>query len=362
MKIVIFGLTISSSWGNGHATIWRGLCRALSGRNHEIVFFERDVPYYAAHRDLKEISGGHLVLYEDWGQIISAAQGHLADADVGMVTSYCPDGIAATDLVLSSSARVKAFYDLDTPVTLERIRNGEQLSYVGPGGFRDFDLVLSYTGGASLHALQAELGAQRAVPIYGSVDPETHFPVPPLESYRADLSYLGTYAQDRQAKLEQLFIEPARRLPQQRFVIGGAQYPQDFPWAVNIFFVRHLPPAEHPAFFCSSGLTLNVTRQAMAETGYCPSGRLFEAAACGTPILSDWWEGLDEFFRPGKEILVARSTEDAMRAVQLPREELNKIARAARTRVLAEHTAANRAIDLENALEEALAPAPALSG
>jgi spore maturation protein CgeB len=279
-----------------------------------------------------------------------------------MVTSYCPDGIAATDLVLSSAARVKAFYDLDTPVTIERLRNGEQLSYVGARGFRDFDIVLSYTGGASLRALQNELGAVRTVPIYGSVDPETHFPVPAVEGYRADLSYLGTYAQDRQAKLEELLIEPARRSPQQRFVIGGALYPQDFPWAGNIFFVWHLPPAEHPAFFCSSRLTLNITRQAMAEAGYCPSGRLFEAAACGTPILSDWWEGLDEFFRPGKEILVARSTEDAIRGLQSPVEELNRIARAARERVLAEHTAENRAIDLENALEEALAPAPALSG
>jgi spore maturation protein CgeB len=362
MKLVIFGLTISSSWGNGHATIWRGLCKALIRRKHDVVFFERDVPYYAAHRDLEEIRGGKLILYRDWREIASEAQRHLAEGDVGMVTSYCPDGIAASDLVLSSSARAKVFYDLDTPITLEHLRNGQELSYVGPRGFRDFDLVLSYTGGSSLRALQDELGAPRAVPIYGSVDPETHFSVPAVDNYRADLSYLGTYAQDRQTKLEQLFIEPARRLSEQRFVIGGAQYPQDFPWAGNIFFVWHLPPAEHPAFFCSSRLTLNITRQAMADTGYCPSGRLFEAAACGTPILSDWWEGLDEFFRPGKEILVARSTDDVIRALPLPADEVKKIADAARQRVLAEHTAENRAIDLENALEEAFAPMPILNG
>jgi spore maturation protein CgeB len=351
MKLVIFGLTISSSWGNGHATIWRGLLKALIRRKHEIVFFERDVPYYSAHRDVQEIPGGELVFYQDWAQVVSTAERHLTDADVAMVTSYCPDGIAASELVLSSRAQVKSFYDLDTPVTLERLRAGEQLSYVGSRGFRDFDIVLSYTGGASLDALQAELGATHAVPIYGSVDPETHFPVPALESYRADLSYLGTYAKDRQAKLEQLFIEPARRLPQHRFVLGGAQYPVDFPWSENIFFVWHLPPAEHPAFFCSSRLTLNITRQAMADMGYCPSGRLFEAAACGTPILSDWWEGLDEFFEPGKEILVAHSTEEAVQALRLPVEELRRISEAARARTLAEHTAERRAIELEKALQ-----------
>lgn len=362
MKLVIFGLTISSSWGNGHATIWRGLCKALIRRGHQIVFFERDVPYYAgAHRDLTEIPGGKLRLYPAWENVEAIAHNETADADVAMVTSYCPDGIAATELVLSSSARVKAFYDLDTPVTIDRLRNGEQLSYVGRRGYEDFDIVLSYTGGASLDALKNELGARRAAPIYGSVDPEVHFPVSAVEGYRADLSYLGTYAEDRQAKLEQFLIEPARRLRSQRFVIGGAQYPEDFPWTENIFFVRHLPPGEHPAFFCSSRLTLNITRQAMAEMGFCPSGRLFEAAACGTPILSDWWEGLDAFFEPGKEILVAQSTDDAIAALQMPIDDLSRIARAARQRVLREHTAECRAIDMESAFEDALAPPEAVS-
>ena len=353
MKIAVFGLTISSSWGNGHATLWRGLCNALTRRGHRVVFYERDVPYYAMNRDLWDIPGGELVLYPDWDGVAERARRDLADADVAMVTSYCPDGIAATELLLDAPRVLRVFYDLDTPVTLSRLSRGETTSYIGPRGLSDFDLVLSYTGGAALDQLRTRLGARRVAPLYGHVDPALHRPVEPIERFRADLSYLGTYAEDRQAALEALFVEPARRRPERRFLIGGAQYPQDFPWCRNIYFVRHLPPSEHPAFFSSSRLTLNVTRRAMAEMGWCPSGRLFEAAACGAPILSDHWDGFDEFFAPGREILVARSTEDAVAALDLDDAELRRIARAARERTLAEHTADRRAAALEAALEAA---------
>jgi spore maturation protein CgeB len=355
MKLVIFGLSVSSSWGNGHATLWRGLQRALARRGHQVIFFERDVPYYAAHRDLTELPGGMLQLYASWDDVLPLARRHLADADVALVTSYCPDGLAATELVLSSPARLRAFYDLDTPVTLERLRNGEPVAYVGPRGFADFDLVLSYTGGAALTELQTRLGAQRVAPLYGSVDPTVHFRVAPRDEFAADLSYLGTYAADRQEALETLFVETARRLPGRRFLIGGSQYPAAFPWTPNIYFRQHVAPPDHPTFYCSSALTLNVTRQAMAQMGYCPSGRLFEAAACGVPILSDEWEGLDRFFEPGAEILVAGSTEDAVRALELPDAELAAIARRARERTLDEHTADRRAAELEDALDSACA-------
>jgi spore maturation protein CgeB len=355
MKLVIFGLTVSSSWGNGHATLWRGLCRALAGRGHTVVFFEKDVPYYAMHRDVTELpGGGELHLYNQWDEALPAARRHLADADVAMVTSYCPDGIAATDLVLSSKAATRTFYDLDTPVTLKNLSAGESVSYIGSRGLGDFDLVLSYTGGAALDELQSRLGARRVAPLYGHVDPGVHHPVPAETQYRADLSYLGTYAADRQAALETLFIEPARRLPNKRFVIGGAQYPQDFPWTDNVFFVSHMPPPQHPAFFCSSKLTLNVTRQAMADMGYCPSGRLFEAAACGTAVLSDSWEGLDTFFTPGEQILIARDTAESIAAMELSDEQIARIAHAARERTLSEHTSDARARELERLLEPAL--------
>ncbi len=351
MKFVVFGLTITSSWGNGHATIWRALCSALLRRGHQIVFFERDAPWYAGARDFTGMPGLKTVVYPDWNSVRQDAMRELAGADIGMVTSYCADGAIASELVLSSTVAVRVFYDLDTPVTLDRLAVGERPAYLPSGGLSGFDLALSYTGGAALERLRVELGACRVAPLYGSVDPDTHRPVTPVAEYQADLSYLGTYAEDRQATLEQLFIEPARRLPQRRFVIGGAQYPKEFPWTENIFFVRHMPPPLHPAFFCASRLTLNVTRRAMAALGWCPSGRLFEAAACGTPVLSDWWEGLDHFYTPGEEILIARCTEDAVAALELSEDERRRIAERARQRTLEEHGCDRRAAELEAALE-----------
>jgi spore maturation protein CgeB len=352
MKFVIFGLTISSSWGNGHATLWRGLCRSLVRLGHHVVFYERDVQYYAGARDLHQIEGGELVLYSDWESVRRRARDDIRDADVAMVTSYCPDALPATELVAEYS-RLGAFYDLDTPVTLLRLRRGDAVDYIGPRGLSDFDLVLSYTGGSALDELRNELRAQKVAPLYGHVDPDLHRPSDPVERYRADLSYLGTYAADRQAALETLFIEPARRRTEQRFLMGGAQYPADFPWSNNVYFVRHLPPSEHAPFFSSSRITLNVTRREMREMGWCPSGRLFEAAACGTPVLSDDWDGLEMFFLPGREILVAHNSEDAVAALDLSDVELKRIGTAARDRTLAEHTSAHRAAELIDILASA---------
>jgi spore maturation protein CgeB len=362
VKLAIFGLTISSSWGNGHATLWRGLCKALARNGHRVVFFERDVPYYRETRDLFELPGGELVLYPEWVGAQAAARRHLADADVAMVTSYCPDAVAATLLVLESNVPLRVFYDLDTPVTLARLAAGEAVDYIGDRGLSDFDLVLSYTGGRSLADLQQRLGARRVAPLYGSVDPEIHKPVVSDSRYSADLGYLGTYAADRNAALQKLLIEPARLLPERRFIIAGSMYDQGFPWRENIFFVSHLPPADHPAFYCSTRLTLNVTRRAMAETGYCPSGRLFEAAACGAAMLSDSWEGLHQFFEPGSEILVAENTEAAVAALDRSPEDLARIAAAARERTLAENTAAVRAVQLEEILDSAVARVAASGG
>ena len=354
MKIVIFGLSVSSSWGNGHATLWRGLIGALLADGHRVVFFERDVPYYAAHRDLHALPpDGELVLYPDWADAAPAARRALDGADIGMITSYCPDAREAAALVLDSNVPVRCFYDLDTPVTLARLEAGEPVDYIGPEGLAPFDLVLSYTGGPALAALRSRLGARRTAPIYGSVDPDRYRPAPARAEYAALLSYLGTYAADRQATLERPFVEPARRLPDARFVIGGAQYPESFPWTGNTFFVRHLSPPQHPGFYGSSRLTLNVTRDAMARMGWCPSGRLFEAASCGVPILSDWFDGLDAFFVPGEEILVAHTTEDAIEACRSGDAALAAIARRARERTLDEHSAARRASEMIAAFETA---------
>jgi spore maturation protein CgeB len=352
LKLVIFGLSISSSWGNGHATLWRGLCKALGRRGHRVVFFEKDVPYYAAARDMTEIPGCELRLYESWQEALALARLELSDADVGMVTSYCADGPDASAAVLDSRARVRCFYDLDTPITISRLLAGQRVEYLPPDGLGGFDLVLSYTGGEALNWLSTLLGARRIAPLYGSVDPEIHRPAAAVPEFAADLSYLGTYAADRQQALDCLFIQAARSARDLRFLIGGAQYPADFPWTSNIYFVRHLPPSLHPAFYGSSRMTLNVTRRAMADMGHCPSGRLFEAAACGVPLLSDEWEGLEDFYRPGSEILLCRNTDDVLHALNLSNDELKRIAEAARERTLSEHTADRRVNDLESILED----------
>jgi spore maturation protein CgeB len=362
MNIVVFGLTISSSWGNGHATIWRGLCRALAGRGHRLTFFERDVPYYAAHRDATAPEGCNLRLYAAWEDVLAPAREAIAHADVAMVTSYCPDAQVASDLVLDSSAGVKVFYDLDTPVTLDRLARGELVDYVPRGGLGSFDLVLSFTGGGALVALREQLGARAVAPLYGSVDPDAHRPVAPDPDRLFDLSYLGTFAADRQLALDRLLIEPARRRPDRRFAIAGSMYPVDFPWTPNIYYLRHMPPPDHPAFYCSSGWTLNITRGPMADMGFCPSGRLFEAGACATPVISDTWDGLDTFFEPGREIYIAREPEDVLRALDLSEEERLRIGRAARERTLAEHTADTRARQFEDILAGVVRGASAGAG
>ena len=352
MHIVIFGLTISSSWGNGHATLWRSLVRAMVARKHTVSFYERDVSYYAGARDLNELPrGADLFLYSALEDILDQAKRDLDHADLALYTSFCPDGPAAAELILASRAALRAFYDLDTPVTLDALRLGTPVDYLPANGLADFDLVFSYTGGRALNELESRLGARVALPLYGSVDPANHHPVLPLEDLRASLSYLGTYAADRQPTLARLFLEPAAQLPNHRFLIGGAQYPQDFPWQPNIFFLRHVAPDLHPAFFSSSRATLNVTRAVMAAYGYCPSGRLFEAAACGVPLLTDTWDGLFSFFKPGEEILPVSSAQHVVDALSLSDAELKQIAHAARERTLSRYTGDCRVQELEHICE-----------
>lgn len=354
MKIVIFGLTISSSWGNGHATLWRGLCKHLARSGHSIVFFERDVPYYAGARDLHVLPGGQLRLFTNWADVRLLARSDLREADVAIVTSYCADAIAATELILSEGRALPVFYDLDTPVTLARLMDGEAVPYIGTRGLRDFALVLSFTGGPRIaNEFRDRLGARNVRPLYGHVDTDIHRPVASQPHYRADLSYLGTYSEDRQRALEALLVKPARERQDLRFLIGGAQYPEDFPWSPNIYFVQHLPPSEHASFFASSRLTLNVTRRAMAEMGWCPSGRLFEAAACNAPLLSDDWPGIEEFFAPGQDILIARDENDTLAALTMADAELQLIARRAYERTMDQHTSDKRADEMISLLEQA---------
>jgi spore maturation protein CgeB len=346
MKFVVFGLSVSSAWGNGHATLWRGLLRALAELGHAAVFFERDTPYYAAHRDLTRGPGYEVVIYPTWDRVAPRAQHELATADAAIVTSYQGDAPEACALVLESRA-VRIFYDLDAPVTLACLERGEPVPYLPSRGLGDFDLVLSFTGGPVLEALRDRLGARRVAALYGSVDLEAHRAVSePSATYACDLSYLATYARDRQPAVERLFLDVAARQPGHCFLLGGPMYPDEMRRPPNVRWLPHVPPPEHSAFYGSSRLTLNLTRAAMARFGHCPSARLFEAAACGAPLVSDAWEGLDRFFEPEREILVARTTDDVRRALALSDGAVAELARRARRRTAAHHTARHRAVEL----------------
>lgn len=356
MKIAIFGLTLRSSWRNGHATLWRGLCKSLVKLGHQFVFFERDEPSYAGCCEWPalpaSLGGSKLTLYSDWNTVEHGARRELADCDVAIVSSYCFDAQAATDAILDVGRPLALFYDLDTPVTLDTLRSGKQVNYVPTRGLRDFDLVLSYTGGTALEELRSDLGARRVRALYGHVDPDVHRPVGAVAKYRAALSCLGTCSADRHTMLEELFIAPARQRPGAKFLIAGAQHPEHYTWSNNIGFVDYLPPQEHAAFFCSSRLTLNITREPMVRLGWCPTARLFEAAACGAAVISDEWCGLDDFYTPDEQILLARSSADTLSALASSDARLQKIGREARERTLDEHTSLHRARQLIHYLEE----------
>ena len=353
MKIVVFGLSITSSWGNGHATTFRALTRALRMRGHRIVFFEKDVEWYASNRDMPEPPFCDVKLYESWADGIRSVRKELRDTDVAVVGSYFPDGLAAIDEVFDSKVPVKAFYDIDTPITVASLRKGGA-DYLRPEQVPGFDVYFSFTGGPLLHELKSKFGAQMAVPLYCSFDPDRYRFAPVRPEFECDFSYMGTYAPDRQEKIEDLFCSPARQLAQKKFVLAGPQYPQDIRWPANVKRIIHVDPQSHASFYSSSRMTLNVTRREMVLAGYSPSVRLFEAAACGVTIVSDCWEGLDTFLTPGKEILLANSAEDVITYLaSMGDEEVAATGRSARERVLAEHTAAHRAAEFENAVNAA---------
>lgn len=352
MKLTIFGLTLSSSWGNGHATPYRALLRGLHRLGHRCVFYEKDVEYYYWRRDFTSCEYCELVLYPEWEAVRRRALADAASSDVVLMGSYCPEGARIAEEILALSGPLHVFYDLDTPVTLEKLSSGG-VEYLAADQIPAYDLYLSFTGGSILRELETAWGARRALPLYGCVDPEVHGRVEPQAQFECRLSYMGTHSEDRRHKLEELFLAPARRLPQARFVLAGSLYPQGWTWPANVARFDHVSPAKHPALYSSSRATLNITREGMARSGYCPSGRFFEAAACGTPIVSDWWEGLHEFFSP-EEILVVRSAQEVVTVLQGEESELRRRGERARQRTLDEHSGECRARQLEQYLEAAL--------
>lgn len=349
--IVILGLSITSSWGNGHATTYRSLVRALHSRGHRVLFLERDVLWYSGNRDLPDADFAGIELYSDLEELRRHADA-IRDAELVVVGSYVPEGVAVGEFVLDTARGVTAFYDIDTPVTLAKLRRGDY-EYIRPELIPRFDLYLSFTGGPVLDYLEDDLGAPLARPLYCSVDPALYFPMPDVPPVY-DLGYMGTYSQDRQPALDAFLVEPARQWREGRFVVAGSQFPDHLYWPGNVERIDHLPPAGHHRFYNTQRFTLNITRRDMIQWGYSPSVRLFEAAACGVPIISDYWEGIDTLFDIGDEILIARSTGEILEYLtRVPEAKRLEIARNARGSVLEKHTAVYRAMELENYIWQA---------
>jgi spore maturation protein CgeB len=352
MKLVVFGLSISSSWGNGHATTFRALLRAFAARGHQVVFYEWDAPWYGGkNRDLPEPGFCRLELYKEWDAVAPRALAEAREADAVMVGSYVKDGPRVIDDLAAAGVDPLFFYDIDTPVTVAALRNGGA-EYLRRDQVPLFARYFSFTGGPFLHdVLQAELGAREAVPLYCSVDAERYHPVDADPDLSVDLAYMGTYAPDRQPVLQRFLVDVAARMPERRFMVAGPQYPKDTVWGANVRHASHLPPTRHPAFYSSARWQLNATRADMVAAGWSPSVRLFEAAACGAAMISDSWPGIDAFFTPGSEILLPRSTDEVVDILRSTSDEARRaIGLAARARVLAEHTSEHRAEELERHL------------
>ncbi len=355
MRITILGLSITSSWGNGHATTYRGLVRELDALGHRVTFLERNVPWYADHRDLAQPPFGRTFLYSGFDELRTRFRDEVAHADAVIVGSYVPDGIVVGDWVQQTANGITAFYDIDTPVTLAQLAAGT-CDYLAPRLVPGYDVYLSFTGGPTLQRLEREFGSPCARALYCAFDPAHYHPE--AATPRWDLGYLGTWSADRQPRLDRLLLEPARRWADGRFVVGGPMYPASIEWPANVERREHVAPGEHRAFYTRQRFTLNVTRDDMVRAGWSPSVRLFEAAACATPIISDRWAGIESLFRPGSEILLADTAEDVLVLLTgMDEAERSAIGRRARQRVLAEHTAAHRAAELVAALADARAAA-----
>lgn len=355
MRIVFIGLTLSSSWGNGHATTYRALLKGLSRRGHDITFLEREAPWYAANRDLTDPDYAKLKFYTNFDELRLRFSRQVADADAVIVGSYVPDGGAVVDWAVETAGGACAFYDIDTPVTLARLQGGER-QYISPEQIRELDLYLSFTGGPTLEILERDFGARRARALYCAVDLDLYRPMPDAPK-RWSLGYLGTYSEDRAPGLDVRLLEPARHLPHKQFAVAGSGYPETMEWPANVERIDHLPPSRHPAFYSQQRFTVNITRADMVERGWSPSVRIFEAAACAAPIISDRWEGLDALLGEGEGVLIADTCEDVLNFLQMSAAERRRIANGGREKIAAHHSADKRAAEFESYISETFAPA-----
>ena len=353
MKCVVLGLALSSSWGNGHATTWRAILKGFAQLGHEVLFLERRKAWYLANQDLVDPWYCRLAFYDEPGELSTVWAREIAGADLVLVGSYVPDGIAVIDIALRLANGRVCFYDIDTPITLAALASGRE-TYIARRQIPQLQCYFSFTGGPTLQELRAKFGARRAEALYCCADPDIYRPT--RDPVVWDLGYIGTYSDDRQPMVERLLIEPARRLPHRRFVVAGPQYPASIEWPANVERIEHLAPADHPAFYSRQRFTLNVTRADMVAAGWSPSVRLFEAACCAAPVISDPWPGIEDVFRPDTEIYIRSDSDGVVDLIEI--EDAHGVGECARRRALRDHTGLNRARKLATVVELSAAPAP----
>lgn len=357
MKIAFFGSSLVSSYWNGAATYYRGLLRAIAALGHHITFYEPDAFERQLYRDIPEPSWARVVVYpatpEGWqSALLEAAR----DAD--LIAKASGVGVFDAELeaavpALARSGLITVYWDVDAPATLNAVTSDDRhhLRRLIPR----YDLVLTYGGGAPVVERYSQFGARLCVPIYNALDPHTHYPAPPRQDYRCDLGFLGNRLPDREARVEEFFIKPAGQLVNRHFVLGGAGW-DNKALPGNVSVVGHVGSQSHNAFFCSGLATLNVNRESMARCGYSPPTRIFEAAGAAACIITDAWDGIDQFLEPRREILIADCGDAVAELLErLTPHDAERIGDAARARVLAKHTYAHRAQRVMEVLDAVVA-------
>ena len=359
MNIAFFGSSLVSAYWNGAATYYRGLVRALHGRGHRVTFYEPDAYDRQKNRDMPDPPWAKVVVYPGQGEdgvrrCLDAAR----DADVIVKAS----GVGVFDELLEEAVpslkregNTVVFWDVDAPATLDRMASNpsDPFRRLVP----EYDLILTYGGGDPVVRAYRKFGARECVPIYNALDPSTHHPVPRNPRFAGDLGFLGNRLPDREARVEEFFLKAAAQLPGRRFLLGGSGW-QDKPMPGNVNYVGHVYTRDHNAFNCSPLAVLNVNRESMARYGFSPATRVFEAAGAGACLITDNFVGVETFFEPGREILVAKNGEEVAEHVKsLTPRSASEIGRAALDHVLAEHTYDNRAAEVEAVLEGAVSSA-----
>ena len=350
MRIAFFGSSLVSAYWNGAATYYRGLVKELNRRSHTVTFFEPDAFERQAYRDIPDPRWAEVVVYEatESGALAALARARGADVLVKASGVGVFDGLLEEAVVDLRGDGLAVFWDVDAPATLARLEADEDDPFRAL--IPRYDLVLTYGGGAPVVRRYRALGANDCVPVYNALDGETHYPVPPDPRFAADLAFLANRLPDRDARAEEFFLHAAELAPERRFVLGGAGWDAR-PLPANVHLLGHISTNDHNAFNCTPRAVLNVLRESMAANGWSPATRMFEAAGAGACPISDNWEGIDEFLDPGREVLVADSGKAVAALVDgLSVDVASRVGEAARKRVLAEHTYANRAEQVERIL------------